>query len=146
MTRGVTASRFAATGAPARAPSSADYAPGVCNIGPAEIARRRRAGHAGVIATVVLLAVLVAVGAPPIVRLVLLVPAAAAAVGYLQASLRFCAGFGSRGVYNFGEVGRTTTVDDADARSRDRGRSLQIFAASLVIGLAVAILAVLLPI
>jgi len=40
--------------------------PGACNIGPAEIARRRRAGHVGLVATVVTLGVLAAIDAPPV--------------------------------------------------------------------------------
>ena len=122
-----------------------DYQPGVCNIGPAEIASRRRAGHVGLVATIALLVVLVAIGAPPITRLLIAVPAAISASGYLQAWLRFCAGFGSRGVFNFGRVGDTIRVEDADARRRDRARAMQIGVASLLIGLAAGIAAVLLP-
>ncbi len=121
------------------------YQPGVCNIGPAEIARRRRFGHVGTVATLVVLAALVLVGAPPIARIVLVVPAGAAAAGYLQSALRFCAGFGARGVFNFGELGTTTAVEDPEARRRDRRRSLEINLASLGIGLVVAVVAVLLP-
>ena len=44
----------------ASSPTADGYRPGVCNIGPAEIARRRRAGHVGALATVGLLAVLAA--------------------------------------------------------------------------------------
>ena len=73
------------------------YQPGVCNIGPAEIARRRRSGHVGVLASVVLLVLLVAIDAPPLARLLVALPAAGAASGYLQAWFHFCAGFGSRG-------------------------------------------------
>ena len=79
----------------------------MCNIGPAEIARRRRAGHTGVIAALALLVVLVAIGAPPIARLLIALPVAVGASGYLQAWLKFCAGFGSAGVFNFGERGTT---------------------------------------
>jgi hypothetical protein len=123
-----------------------DYVPGVCNIGPAEIARRRRAGHTGVIATIVLFAVLVAIDAPTWTRLFLLLPAAVAASGYLQARLRFCAGFGQRGVFNFGDVGTSEHVADPDARSRDRAMAFRIGAAAFGIGLVVAIAAVLLPV
>ena len=91
------------------------YQPGVCNIGPAEIDRRRRAGHIGVVATIVLFAVLVALDLPPIVRLVLALPAAVAASGYLQARMRFCAGFATAGVYNFGDVGPREQVTDRAA-------------------------------
>jgi len=86
------------------------YLPGACNIGPAEIARRRRAGHVGLILTVVLAAVLLALDAAPAWRLTLALPAALAAAGYLQAWLRFCANFGFRGVYNFDALGREERV------------------------------------
>ena len=121
------------------------YSPGVCNIGPAEIARRRRAGHAGLLVSIVVLAVLVVVGAPHWTRLVLVLTAGASASGYLQAFFHFCAGFGSRGVYNFGPLGTVQDVTDPQAQARDRARSIQIGLGSLAIGLAVAVVAVLLP-
>lgn len=122
------------------------YVPGVCNIGPAEITRRRRSGHVSLAVTVVLLAALVAIGAPHWSRLLLVLTAGASASGYLQAWFHFCAGFGSRGVYNFGSVGTVQSVADTQARSRDRRRSLEIGLASLAVGLVVGIGAVLLPI
>jgi hypothetical protein len=125
--------------------SGEGYQPGTCNIGPAEIARRRRAGHVGLGAAIVLLAGLMAIGAPPLSRLLVALPAAAAASGYLQARLRFCAGFGSRGVFNFGELGQTLQVEDVEARRRDRARATQIGLASVAIGVAVGLVAVSLP-
>jgi hypothetical protein len=112
------------------------YVPGTCNIGAAEIALRRWVGHAGLIATAVL-------AASRAWRLTLALPAAVAAAGYLQAQLRFCANFGFRGVYNFGRVGHIDRVADQH-RARDRRRALGIAAASAGIGLAVALLAMLL--
>ena len=66
-----------------RSADTDEYRPGVCNIGPAEIARRRRAGHVGLAVTLAALAVMLAVGAPPALRLLIAIPAALAAVGYL---------------------------------------------------------------
>ncbi len=142
----MTLSTFHAAGAPGSLTDDTAYRPGVCNIGPAEIASRRRAGHVGVVATLVLLVVLVAIGAPPIARLLVALPAAVAASGYLQAWFRFCAGFGSRGVYNFGALGSTHPVEDGEARRRDRARAMQIGLASLAIGVGVGVVAVLLPV
>jgi hypothetical protein len=143
----MTFTTYASNLAPPSAPAEGSgYEPGICNIGPAEIARRRRAGHVGLVATLALLAVLVAIGAPPLVRLLLGMPAILAASGYLQAWFRFCAGFGSRGIFNFGPVGPVETVPDADARARDRYRASQIGLGSLAIGVGVAIAAVLLPV
>lgn len=130
---------------PRTSTSGEGYQPGICNIGPAEIARRRRAGHVGLGVSIVLLVGLVAIGAPPPVRLLIALPAAAMASGYLQARFRFCAGFGSRGIYNFGELGQTLQVEDAEARRRDRARATQIGLASVAIGVAVGLVAVLLP-
>ena len=123
----------------------AEYVAGICNIGPAEIARRRMVGHIGVAATVAAIIGLVAIDAPPVARLLVALPAAGAASGYLQARERFCAGFGSVGVYNFGELGRREAVDDPEARERDRRKAREIGLRSALIGAAVGIAAALLP-
>ena len=64
-----------------------------------------------------------------------------AASGYIQARLKFCAGFGSRGVFNFGEVGPMERVAGEADRARDRARTSQIGAASIAIGLAAGVIA-----
>jgi hypothetical protein len=130
------------TSAPIPTGRAAGYEPGRCNIGPAEIARRRRVGHVGLGATLVIFGGLLAVDAPRASRLLVAIPAAVSASGYLQARLRFCAGFGSRGIYNFGDLGRTELVGDVEARRRDRARATQIGLASAAIGLAVGMAAI----
>ena len=126
--------------------TNAGYQPGVCNIGPAEIAARRRSGHVGAVATVLLFLVLVAINAAPGWRLLLFLPAAGAASGYLQAAMHFCANFGLRGVFNFSSrVRNTESVLAAGARARDRRKALQIIGLSVVVGAVVAIVAYLLP-
>ena len=135
----------APTPAPTSGATDGSYQPGVCNIGPAEIAKRRQAGHVGLVVTIVILAVLLVAHVPPIFRLILILPAGGAASGYLPAMLRFCAGFGSRGIFNFGQVGQTEAVADPESVRRDKRRARQIGMASLAIGIVVAILAVALP-
>jgi hypothetical protein len=141
----MTLSTFTTGGSSETSVAGTEYRPGVCNIGPAEVGRRRRAGQVGLLATVVSLGVLVAINAPPAARLIVGLPAAVAASGYLQARLRFCAGFGSRGVFNFGPLGQTQKVADGDARAQDRSRANQISLVSLAVGVAIGVLAVLLP-
>lgn len=126
--------------------SASEYTPGICNIGPAEIRRRRMAGHVGTLVTAAAFVGLVALDAPPIARLVLILPAAGAASGYLQARLKFCAGFGSRGVFNFGAPGTWSTVTDRVALARDRRRSREIGGMALAAGVVVGVAAALLPI
>ena len=141
----MTASSFASNSiSPMEAVSA--YEPGVCNIGPEEIARRRRAGHVGLIATVGLLAALLLIDVHPLARLAVSVPAIISASGYLQARLKFCAGYGQLGVFNLGPLGKTTAVSDAEALARDRRRAREISVTSIGIGVAVGIVAVLLPV
>jgi hypothetical protein len=117
------------------------YVPGTCNIGPAEIALRRRAGHVGLAVTATLAAALLRSGLHPAWRLALALPAAGAASGYLQARQRFCADYGFRGLYNFDARGHEQPVAMAEAQSEDRRRSLQIAASSAAIGLGVGLVA-----
>jgi hypothetical protein len=119
------------------------YVSGTCNIGPVEIARRRMVGHLGLLITLLGFLALVSIQVNALWRLVLFVPAAASASGYLQAMLHFCAGFGSRGVYNFGPLGRQERIADPDALARDRSMSGRIGLGSAAIGAVVAIAAVL---
>ena len=118
------------------------YVPGTCNIGPEEIALRRRAGHVGLAVTAGLAAALLRPGVHPAWRLVLALPAAGAASGYLQARQRFCANYGFRGLYNFDTRGHEQAVASSEAQAEDRRRALQISAASAAIGAGVALVAV----
>ena len=125
--------------------AATQYQPGVCNIGPADIAFRRRSGHLSAAAAAGLLGFLLAMRAPRLARLLVAIPAAGAASGYIQARSHFCAGYGSAGVYNFGALGNQQKVTDDGARALDAARARRIGQQSLAIGLAVAGLAVALP-
>jgi hypothetical protein len=73
-------------------------------------------------------------------RLLLFLPAAMGATGFLQAAMHFCAGFGMRGVFNFGsELGKTDTVEQAEFRLKDRKKANRIGLYSLMIGIAIAL-------
>jgi hypothetical protein len=125
-------------------PGDGTYQPGVCNIGPVEIARRRQVGHVGLAATIATLIGLIALDAPSWMRLVAAVPAMVSASGYLQARMRFCAAFGQRGIFNFGRADYHE-VAGVEARAADRRKARQISAWSFAIGLAVGVAAWLLP-
>jgi len=118
------------------------YVPGTCNIGPDEVALRRRAGHVGLAVTAGLAAALLRSGLHPAWRLALALPAAGAASGYLQARQRFCANYGWRGLYNLQPRGHEQAVASSEAQAEDRRRALQISAASAAIGAGVALVAV----
>ena len=121
------------------------YIPGVCNIGPAEIRRRRDLGLTGGAIAAVTLAALLATRAPTPLRALVVLPAAAGATGLLQAKLHFCSGFALNGVFNMGAAGSTDSVDDAAYRRADRQKAISILAGSAGIGAGVGALALLLP-
>ena len=124
---------------------SSAYRPGVCNIGPEEIARRRRSAWVAGLATVVFYLGLLAIGAPGAVRLIVAVPAAITAVTWLQARERFCVAFGATGTFNFGPVGELDQVADEAARRADRRKVASMIARGAAIGLVVGVLAALVP-
>lgn len=118
----------------------AEYIPGACNIGPAEIRRRRQSGWIGLGVTVLVWGAFLIFRAPAPWRLLLFLPAMLGATGFLQAAFHFCAAFGMRGVFNFGpEVGRTETVEQAEFRLKDRRKAGMIALLSALIGAATAI-------
>jgi hypothetical protein len=122
-----------------------EYRAGACNIGPAEIARRRLVGHVGAAVTAALVVALAWADAPAWLRVVVFVPAAVSVAGYLQAATRFCADYGWRGVFNFGEAGhdRVEAVASREARRADRRKAMLIGAGSALVGAAVTVLAIL---
>ncbi len=122
------------------------YVPGVCNIGKREIKKRKQAGWAGLIITVILLGLLIYFDKPRPWRLVIFIPAMIMAIGFLQARMHFCAYFGMQGVFNFSpEIGKTDTVEQAEFRALDRRKGWQIITYSAIIGAVVAIISYYLP-
>jgi hypothetical protein len=119
------------------------YVPGSCNIGPAEIALRRRVGHVGLAVTAALAPALIRSDLHPAWRLTLALPAAGAASGYLQARQQFCANYGFRGLYNFSSRGHEQPVPTTETQAEDRRRARQITATSAAIGAGVALAATL---
>jgi hypothetical protein len=121
------------------------YRPGACNIGSAEIVRRRTFGLIGLVGSALLALALLAAGAPPIARLLLALPVAGSAIGLIQARLRFCAAFGIAGLRNFGPLGGEERVAEAAARRADRVMALRILAAGSLVGLAAGLVLALIP-
>jgi hypothetical protein len=124
---------------------AAGYRAGACNIGPAEIARRRTFGLIGLAGSALLALALLAAGAPPVGRLLVALPVAGSAIGLIQARLRFCAAFGIAGLRNFGPLGGEEPVAEAEARRADRGMALRILAAGSLVGLAAGLVLALIP-
>ena len=113
-----------------------------CNIGPGEIARRRRSAIVFTAVAALLAVALVASNVPPAGRLILFPFATGAAINWLQVVHRFCVAFGAIGLENFGSIGNEVHVDPTQ-RAADRRRAAQLVLEGSLIG-AVATLALLL--
>lgn len=128
----------------ANSAKSPKYIPGVCNIGPSERAKRRQAGIFGVIIAAIVMDVLIMTGAPKGWRLVLILPASAAASGFLQDAFHFCAGFGMKGLYNvINSAGITDNVESEEFRRKDRRKAQTIIGLSLLVGIVFAAICIL---
>lgn len=123
-----------------------DYVAGACNIGPWEIRRRRTSAVVAFVAAGLLLAVLVAIGAPHWIRLALIVPIWGGAISWIQARRHFCVAFAMGGLANFGdgEATRRSVVDPVQ-RAADRHATVVLLRDAFLIALVPTALAVLLP-
>jgi hypothetical protein len=109
-----------------------------CNIGPVEVARRRRSAMAFTGVAAIVAVALVATDAPSPARLLLFPFATAAAINWLQVVHRFCVAFGALGIENFGPIGDEVKVDPAQ-RAADRRRVAQLIVEGSMIGAAVTL-------
>jgi len=122
-----------------------DYIPGTCNIGPAEIkARRNFAIYAGV-ASVILIILLLVFHVAHIWRLTLFIPAASFFVGFQQWYNKFCVSLGLRGLFNFGNIGESFTVDQQENYQKDRMKAQKMLTIGIFFGLIITILFYILP-
>ncbi len=110
------------------------YRPGVCNIGPAEVERRRRSAIAATVMTGIVAVLILALGLPSGARLALLPFATATAITWLQVTRQFCVAFGAVGLRNFGALGGETAVADRAARTADRRMTLRMILEGLLYG------------
>lgn len=116
------------------------YVPGICNIGPAEVSRRRALGWLGLLASIALVLLLHWRHATRAWELVVFVPVFLSASGFLQARFHFCTGYAARGVYNFGPPGQSRAVPDDASRRMDRRQGNRILLYAIVIAAAVAVI------
>ena len=116
----------------------------MCNIGPEEIARRRKLGWVSLAITLALLLALVWAGVNPWWRLFVFFPRCVVRfrffAGILPFLLRVCARWG----FNFGAIGQMQKVDDELSKTKDKRKGNQITLGAVLIGGVVAIIAVVL--
>ncbi len=124
--------------------ATTNYVPGVCNINPKEVAYRRKAGYLGLGIFLVVLAILIAIDAPRVVRLLLILPAILGASGFLQARNKFCVAYGASGKHNAdGNEMVPGQVAEIAARAKDAKRAKVINMQSVIYGVAIGLFSLL---
>jgi hypothetical protein len=115
------------------------YRPGVCNIGPAEVERRRRSAAVATAITLLVAALMIVLGLSSTARLALFPFAAATAITWLQVTRRFCVAFGAAGLRNFGPLGAESSVEDRAARLADRRTTIRMILEGLAYAAVVTV-------
>lgn len=125
---------------------SADtYQPGVCNIGGAEVKRRKQVAKIGASFFLITSLYLLFTGADSAAAGFAMIPALLAAVGFVQSRKKFCFAFGLLGTFNFAELGKMSKVATKADLAADRRMALTIIAQAIGLALlATALLAALL--
>ena len=111
------------------------YQAGVCNIGGAEVARRRQVAILGGVFFLALALYSIIQNFSPIATLILLAPASIFAIGFVQSRKRFCLAYGLMGTFNFQKLGSITKVEDKAALAADRRMAFQIIVQSMGLAL-----------
>jgi len=124
--------------------SNQTYIPGVCNIGPAEIAQRKQSIYIGLAGTLILALILGLTHASIVWRILFFIPATMAAAGFFQGYFHFCIKFGMQGMYNVMKpLGQTESVEKAEFRNADRKKAITILILSAMFGVLIMLVALL---
>jgi predicted nucleic acid-binding Zn ribbon protein len=120
------------------------YIPGICNINPKEVKRRRTIGIIGLIVVIAVTVILVLLNLPSLFRAIVFVPAFIMATGFIQAQSKFCVGYASAGMQHVGT--NSLNIEDKEALKADKKRANKINIQALVAALVLTAITVLLPI
>ena len=116
------------------------YIPGVCNIGKKEIQQRRNGIFFALALLIVVVVLLEVFKADKLWRLIVFLPATSLAVSFQQWYFKFCVGFGMKGVFNFGDLGKTFTVEQKEYFQKDRAKATKMIVAGIVFGLVLTLI------
>ena len=122
-----------------------EYAAGSCNIGPAEIKRRKNFALFGLIIFSISLVGAFSPHATHLTRLGSFVPAMLFATGFVQSRRKFCLAFGFAGTFNFSKLGAISKVLSPEERAADRKTALIILGQSFALAALMTLVVVFLP-
>ena len=110
-----------------------EYISGTCNIGPAEIKRRKQGAYFGGALYLIVAIFLVASDASRTTRLWVFLPATLFAVGYIQSKRKFCVAYGFLGIFNFEKLGSTTKIKVNQDLKADRKYAIKLMVQALLL-------------
>ena len=122
--------------------NTSNYIPGACNIGKAEINKRKQFGIIGLILTAFAYSLFVYFEVSRGVRFLTFIPAVISAIGFLQARMRFCVYYGLAEMFNFDSLGKSSKVENDEFVRKDKKRARLIIYSSVLIGIVVGLIAV----
>ena len=120
-----------------------EYISGACNIGPAEIKRRKQGAYLGGALYLIVSISLIASDASKSARLWVFLPAALFAVGYIQSKRKFCVAYGFLGIFNFEKLGKTTKIKVNEQLKADRKYALKLSIQALLLAIILTLLTIL---
>jgi hypothetical protein len=121
-----------------------NYVPGMCNINPMEIRRRRMSGHIGLITTVFLVIIFVLAHTEWYFRIIIILPVFLSAIGYLQARNKFCVGLASAGQQH-ADNGKAVKITDKKSLDLDKLKTRTMNIQAFVIAIVVTVIVALIP-
>ena len=108
-----------------------EYLAGACNIGPAEIKRRRQGALIGAILFAFTTLLFVITNAPSSTRLLVFIPALLFTVGIIQSRRKFCVAYGFLGVFSFEKLGATRKITINQDLKADRKYAIKLLLQSV---------------
>ena len=123
-----------------------EYIPGQCNLGFEEIRRRKRKAFFGLVITLLSIVGLQLFHISSVYRFLLFIPLSYAIICYYQAQQKFCVVFGMKGIYNFGEIGKSTSITNPKYKNKDYHNARMIILTSLFLALLLVAIYFFLPI
>lgn len=109
-----------------------EYISGACNIGPAEIKRRKQGAVVGGIAFLLTALLLISTNTSSLARLIAFLPALLFTVGLIQSRRKFCVAYGFLGVFSLEKLGATTKISINQDLKADRSYAIKLLLQSVL--------------
>lgn len=109
-----------------------EYISGACNIGPAEIKRRKQGAVIGGIAFLLTALLLISTNTSTSARLIAFLPALLFTVGLIQSRRKFCVAYGFLGVFSLAKLGATTKISINQDLKADRSYAIKLLLQSVL--------------